>query len=200
MTGVEEKPGVGARHRHEAVDVGGGLDDRAHVVVVAHLHALLGGVLRQSLVAGGETLPLGVGHDRPMVHRYLVVAVHGIRALAGVDMIAASGAGEVDPSLEGLLLRLDVVGEEVGRVPAGGEAQAVLAELRLQRGALVGHLVALLDAVEADPPAVRRGSPRAKGGRRGSSRHRSTRRWGWFRRGSSRVPQLKTRWRAVLAS
>ena len=69
-------------------------------------------------------------------------------------MVAAGRPGEVDPGLERLLLGLDVVDEEVGRVPAGGEAQAVLAELRLQRGALVGHLVALLDAVEADPAAV----------------------------------------------
>jgi hypothetical protein len=39
-------------------------------------------------------------------------------------------------------------------VPAGGEAQAVLGEFGLQSDALVGHLVALLDAVEADPAAV----------------------------------------------
>ena len=154
VAGVEQEPGVRAGHRHEAVDVGGGLDDRAHVVVVAHLHALLGGEARQLLVAGGEALPLGVGHDRAVVHRHLVVAVDGVGALAGVDVVAARRLGEVDPGLERALLGVDVVDEEVGRVPAGGEAQAVLGELGLQRGALVGHLVALLDAVEADPAAV----------------------------------------------
>ena len=35
-------------------------------------------------------------------------------------------------------------------MPAGREAQAVLAELGLQRTPLVGHLVALLDAIEAN--------------------------------------------------
>ena len=51
-------------------------------------------------------------------------------------------------------LGLDVVREDAGRVPGADEAEAVFPELRLQRGAVVGHLVALLDAVEADLAAV----------------------------------------------
>ena len=131
MAGVEEQPRVRPGHRHEAVDVGRRLDDGAHVVMVAHLHALLGRVPGELLVALREALPLRVAHHRAVVHRHLVVAVHGVRAFAGVDVIAAGRPGEVDPGLERPLLGLDVVDEEVGRVPARGEAQAVLAELRL---------------------------------------------------------------------
>ena len=80
--------------------------------------------------------------------------MHGIRALASVDVIATGRLGEVDPRLESLFLGLDVIDEDVRGMPAGGEAQAIPGELRLQHAALVGHLMTLLDAVETDLAAV----------------------------------------------
>ena len=42
MTGVEQKMGWRPRMRHEGFDVGLGLDDRAHVMMVAELQAFGG--------------------------------------------------------------------------------------------------------------------------------------------------------------
>ena len=64
--------------------------------------------------------------------------------------LAAHGLEQVEVRLDRALLLLDRAGEQVERVPAGDEGEAVGGERGLQRGGVGGHLVALLDAVEAD--------------------------------------------------
>jgi len=51
--------------RHEAVDVGAGLYDRAHVVMVGESDALRGDGVGQFRQPGGERQPRGIRHDRP---------------------------------------------------------------------------------------------------------------------------------------
>ena len=88
--------------------------------------------------------------DRAVDQRPVVAAVDGVRGLAGDADLAAHRLEEVEVRLDRALLVLDRAGEEVERVPAGDELQAVGVEGRLQRRRVGGHLVALLDAVEAD--------------------------------------------------
>ena len=96
---------------------------------------------------------------------------------------AAHRLQEVEVRLDRPLLVLDRAGEEVERVPAGDEAQPVRPSTAFSAAGSVGHLVALLDAVEADLAGLAQALSSGMS-RRGSGRRRSTRRSGWCRRGS----------------
>ena len=136
--------------------------DRSHVMMVSHLHALLCRELREGLIALGEAFPLSVGHDRPVVDRNAIAAMNRVGTFAGVDVIAPRRLGHIDKALERGLLRLEVVDEKIGRMPASGVTQPISREAGLERLALVRHLVSLLNAVETDLSAVGKAVVKAK--------------------------------------
>ncbi len=58
MSGVVQQKDFVIDQRHKFVDLFAGLNTGPHMVVQAHLHALLGGQAPQRVVAFGDALPL----------------------------------------------------------------------------------------------------------------------------------------------
>ena len=83
VAGVEQELRRRAGGGHEMVDLVRGLDDRAHVVVVDQGEALGGGEGGDRLDVGAELRPVVRGQDGAVDQRAVVVAVDGVRGLAG---------------------------------------------------------------------------------------------------------------------
>ena len=190
VAGVEEEPGRRAGVGHEAVD----LVRRSRRPCPCGGGRRASGPGRRRCSAIASTAAPNFAHaasptsSGPSTSGRVVVAVDGVRGLADDADVAAHRLQQVEVRLDGALLVLDRTGEEVERVPAGDEAQAVGPSAALQRGRVGRHLVALLDAVEADLAGLAQALLERRCRRRASGRRRSTRRWGWCRRGSSVSP------------
>ncbi len=116
---------------------------------------MVGTILSDRFEVGAELLPLiGRQHRLVVGDRLGIVAMDGVRGFADDRHLAAIVLQEVEMRLDRLLLGFDVMGEQVGRVPAGNEDEIVGSELLLQCLRISRHLVALLDAVEADLLAI----------------------------------------------
>ena len=121
---VEEVEKAGLRALHEPIDLLGGLDAGAHVVVVGEGHALFLRALAQAIEARREPFPLLVGEGRLGLEDREVLALDRVALLGGADDAGAHRVEEV-AMLDELLLDLLVgLGREEGGEPrvADGEA------------------------------------------------------------------------------
>ena len=134
---------------HERVDVAFRLDDRAHVMMVAELEALVGQSLGELGHLGAVSGPVTFMQPRALGQRLRAVAVDGVRRLGHDDDVGPSAFGHCDMRFRRLELLARRTLEQLGRVPAANEAQAKLGELVLQRRSIAGQLVALLHADDA---------------------------------------------------
>ena len=134
---------------HERVDVAFRLDDRAHVMMVAKLEALVGQSLGELGHLGAVSGPVTFMQPRALGQRLRPVAVNGVRRLGHDNDVGPCALGHGDMGFRRLELIARGTLEQFGRVPAANEGQAELGKLILERGAVAGQLVPLLHADDA---------------------------------------------------
>ena len=138
--------------RHEGVDVGLGLHDRAHVVMIAELQTFVGDAAREFRHPRAERRPVAGGQLRALRQRRGAIAVDGVGAFGGDHHVGPGAFRHRDMGLRALELLARRAAQQFRRIPAADENEAELGELGLERGAVVGQLVALLHALEAGLP------------------------------------------------
>ena len=113
MAGIEQQPRRRAGRGHERVDLGRGLDNRAHVMVIDQRHPLRG-VKAATLRPWRRSRPSrSAGSTGLLRQRRRVLALDGVRGLAGDADRAAHGLQLVEMRLDRGLLRLDRVRQEI---------------------------------------------------------------------------------------
>ena len=146
VAGVEEEAHRNVGRGHEQVDLGLGLDHRAHVVMVGERAALLlqpvgepGELLAVAAdVVGAELRAVGDRHRDPVLHR--------VRGL-GIDQHrAAECQEEIELLAQASLLLVQTELQQAAREPAGDEGQAMVLEQRPQHLGIERELAALLHA------------------------------------------------------
>ena len=134
---------------HECINVAFRLDDRAHVMMIAKLEALVGQSLGKLGHLGAIPEPVAFVQTRAFRQRLGAVAVDGVRSFGDDDDIGAGALGHGDMRFRRLEFIPRRALEQFGRIPAADKGQAELGELVLQRCAIGRHLVAFLHADDA---------------------------------------------------
>src|SRR5882724_7004588 len=154
VAGVHEQPDRRTGVGHQQIDLGLGLDDRAHMVVIGHGHAALGHVLGQDGQLGAIVLEIAGGKARPLADGRLLLALHAAGRL-GVDHHRRAQLLEGDELLfHALLLLVDGTVEQAAGEPAGDELQLVRFEDGSKLPGIHGELAAGLRAAEAGGAAL----------------------------------------------
>ena len=178
MAGVEQEMHRGAGRRHQGVDIGLRLHDRAHVVVVDELQpsALSElGELGDAPAILAQSPSFSTGRWDSVFERSPCMAFEVSATMNTAVPIALSrstwaraAANSVSASRR----------QQLDRIPAADAGEAEGGERRLQRVGLARELVAELHALEADFLGLARGRSPAASRRRAPACRRSTSRWG----------------------
>ena len=150
MAGIEEQADRGAGILHQPVHVFRTLDDRAHMMVHRHAHALFLHIVRAFGEALAELLPLGSGIQLgPAGGRRRGVQDDLAGRLGKDHDIGFQRREQGQVILHRRDLGLGIAAQQFGAVPARDQRQAVLLQDRPELAGLPGKLAAQFDAAEA---------------------------------------------------
>ena len=132
------------------------LDDRAHMMVEGHAHALVGEVIGNLEV---RRRPNAFQVPAPSIWGRVLrrppTSLTMSPLVSANTMISAPHASvQREMLLERRDLRLGVTLQQLSRIPAADQAKPMPVEQRAQLTALLGHLATELDAAEAGCPRL----------------------------------------------